>query len=143
MAAEFVDTNILVYAYDRTAGSKFDRSRDLMEKLWNSGEGVISTQVLEEFYVTVTAKIPQPLKPREARQIVSDFSTWTVAVLEVSDILAASETAERYRLSFWDGLILAAAHKEQALTLWSEDFNDGQTYGEVTIRNPFVRRKSR
>lgn len=140
MAAEFVDTNILVYAYDRTAGSKFDRSRDLMEKLWNSGEGVISAQVLEEFYVT---EIPQPLKPREARQIVSDLSTWTVAVLEVSDILAASETAECYRLSFWDGLILAAAHKEQALTLWSEDFDDGQTYGEARARNPFVRRKSR
>jgi predicted nucleic acid-binding protein len=62
MPAEF-DTNILVYAYDRTAGSKFDRSRELMEKLWDTGEGVVSTQILEEFYVTVTAKIPNRLKP--------------------------------------------------------------------------------
>jgi predicted nucleic acid-binding protein len=94
---------------------------------------VVSTQILEEFYVTVTAKIPNRLKPREARQIVSDLGTWTVTVLEIRDILAGNEIAERYRLSFWDGLILAAAHKEEAATLWSEDFNHGQTYGEITV----------
>ena len=69
-----------------------------MERLWDTGEGVVSTQVLQEFYVTVTAKIPNPLKPREARQIISDLGTWTVAVLETRDILAGSEMAERYRL---------------------------------------------
>jgi predicted nucleic acid-binding protein len=139
MPAEFVDTNILVYAYDRTAGSKFERSRELMEKLWDAGEGVISTQVLEEFYVTVTAKIPNPLKPVEARQIISDLGMWTVVVLEIRDILAGSEIAERYRVSFWDGLILAAAHKEEAATLWSEDLNHRQRYGEITAYNPFLR----
>lgn len=138
MSAEFVDTNIVVYAYDRTAGSKFERSRELMEKLWDSGEGVVSTQVLEEFYVTVTAKIPNALKPVEARQIISDLGTWTVVVLEIRDILAASEMAERYRVSFWDGLILAAAHKEEAATLWSEDLNHGQKYGGITAYNPFL-----
>jgi predicted nucleic acid-binding protein len=138
MPAEFVDTNILVYAYDQTAGRKFERSRELMERLWDTREGVISTQVLEEFYVTVTAKIPNPLKPREARQIISDLGTWTVALLETRDILAASEIAERYRLSFWDGLILAAAHKEEVATLWSEDLNHGQKYGETTVRNPLL-----
>jgi predicted nucleic acid-binding protein len=137
MPVEFVDTNVLVYAYDRTAESKFDRSRELMEKLWESGEGVVSTQVLEEFYMTVTAKIPNPLKLGEARQIISDLGTWKVAVLEIPDILAASEIAERYRLSFWDGLILAAAHKEEATTVWSEDFNHGQKYGGITVFNPF------
>jgi predicted nucleic acid-binding protein len=138
MPAEFVDTNVLVYAYDRTAGNKFDRSRRLMEKLWDSGEGVVSTQVLEEFYVTITAKVPNRLRARAARQIISDLSSWTVAVLEIPDILAGSEIAERYRLSFWDGLILAAARKEQAETLWSEDFNHGQKYGETTAYNPFL-----
>jgi predicted nucleic acid-binding protein len=138
MSAEFVDTNILVYAYDQTAGRKFERSRELMERLWDTGEGVVSTQVLQEFYVTVTAKIPNPLKPREARQIISDLGTWTVAVLETRDILAGSEMAERHRLSFWDGLILAAAHKEEATTLWSEDLSHGQKYGEITVRNPLL-----
>ena len=138
MPAEFVDTNILVYAYDQTAGRKFERSRELMERLWDTGEGVVSSQVLQEFYVTVTAKIPNPLKPREARQIISDLGTWRVAVLDTRDILAGSEMAERYRLSFWDGLILAAAHKEEAATLWSEDLSHGQKYGEITVRNPLL-----
>ena len=138
MPAEFVDSNILVYAYDRTAGRKFDRARELIEQLWDGGNGVLSTQVLEEFYVTVTVKIPNPLKPRDARQIVSDLGTWTVVVLEIPDVLLASEMAERYRLSFWDGLILAAAHKEEAGTVWSEDLSHGQQYGEITVRNPFV-----
>jgi len=138
MPAEFVDTNILVYAYDRTAGSKFERARELKERLWNSGEGIVSTQVLEEFYVTVTAKIPNPLKLQDARQIVSDLGTWTVAVLEIRDILSASELAERHRLSFWDGLILAAAHKEEATTVWSEDLSHGQKYGDIRVYNPFL-----
>lgn len=138
MPAEFVDTNILVYAYDRTAGGKFERARELMERLWDSGEGVVSTQVLEEFYVTVTAKIPSPLKLQDARQIISDLGTWTVAVLEIRDILSASELAERHKLSFWDGLILAAAHKEEATTLWTEDLSHRQKYGDVTIYNPFM-----
>ena len=139
MSAEFVDTNILVYAYDRTAGSKFERSRALMEKLWDTGEGVVSTQVLEEFYVTVTTRIPNPLKTVEARQIISDLGTWTVVVLEIRDILAGSEMAERYRVSFWDGLILAAAQKEEAATLWSEDLNHRLKYGGITVYNPFLR----
>jgi predicted nucleic acid-binding protein len=138
MPAEFVDTNILVYSYDQTAERKFDRSRELMEKLWDSGEGVVSTQVLEEFYITITAKIPNRIRPAEACQIISDLGTWKVSVLEIPDILTASEIAERYQLSFWDGLILAAAQKEEATIVWSEDFNHGQKYGELTVYNPFV-----
>jgi predicted nucleic acid-binding protein len=138
MPAEFVDTNILVYAYNRTAENKFNRARELMEKLWDSSEGVVSTQVLEEFYVTLTAKIPHRLRPAEARQIIADLGKWRVAVLEIRDILAGSEIAEQYRLNFWDGLILAAAHKEEAVTLWSEDLNHGQKYGEITVYNPFM-----
>jgi predicted nucleic acid-binding protein len=99
---------------------------------------VVSTQVLEEFYVTLTAKIPHRLRPAEARQIIADLGTWRVAVLEIRDILAGSEIAEQYRLNFWDGLILAAAHKEEAVTLWSEDLNHGQKYGEITVYNPFM-----
>ncbi|MFQ5852849.1 MAG: PIN domain-containing protein [Candidatus Binatia bacterium] len=139
MPAEFVDSNILVYAYDRTAERKFDRARELVEQLWEGGNGVLSTQVLEEFYVTVTAKIPNPLKPREARQIILDLGTWKVALLEALDIVRASEIAERYRLNFWDGLILAAAHKEEAAIVWSEDLSHGQKYGETTVYNPFLR----
>ncbi|MBI2091045.1 MAG: PIN domain-containing protein, partial [Deltaproteobacteria bacterium] len=128
MPAEFVDTNILVYAYDRTAGNKFERARELMERLWDTGEGAVSTQVLEEFYVCVTGKIPQPLKPQGARDIVADLGTWRVVLLEVSDVVKASRLSERLALSFWDGLILAAAQKEDAKVIWSEDFSHGQNY---------------
>jgi predicted nucleic acid-binding protein len=100
---------------------------------------VLSTQVLQEFHVAVTSRIPQPISSRRAREIISDLGTWTIALLEVSDILKASELAERYRLSFWDALILAAAQKEDAEILWSEDFNDGQNYDGVIARNPLAR----
>jgi predicted nucleic acid-binding protein len=139
MPAEFVDTNILVYAYDQTAGAKRQRARDLMERLWDSGEGVLSTQVLQEFYVAVTSKIPKPIPFRRAREIVTDLGTWTIATLEIPEILKASEISERYRVNFWDGLILAAANKEDAKIVWSEDLNDGQSYGEVLVRYPFSR----
>jgi predicted nucleic acid-binding protein len=138
MPGEFVDTNILVYAYDRTAKEKFDRSRGLMEKLWDSGQGVVSTQVLQEFYITVTTKIPNRLQAADARQIISDLGMWRVAVPEIHDVISASEIAERYQLNFWDGLIMAAAQKEEVATLWSEDLNHGQKYGEITVLNPFL-----
>jgi len=139
MPVEFVDTNILVYAYDQTAGPKHESARGLMDRLWDSGEGVLSTQVLQEFYVAVTRKIPQPIASRRAREIIADLGTWTVATLEVPEILSASEISDRYRVNFWDGLILAAAQKEDAVILWSEDLNDGQNYGGVVARNPFSR----
>ena len=139
MPVEFVDTNILVYAYDQTAGAKHESARDLMDRLWASGEGVLSTQVLQEFYVTVTGKIPRPIPSRRAREIIADLGTWTVVTLEVEEILNASELSDRYRLNFWDGLILAAAQKEDAEILWSEDLSDGQNYGGVVVRNPFTR----
>ena len=138
MPAEFVDSNILVYGYDRTAGRKFDRARALLERLWEGDNGVLSTQVLEEFYVTITRKIPNPLQPRKARQIVSDLGVWTIVMLDVTDLIRGSEIAERYRLSFWEGLILTAAHKKEAQTVWSEDFRHGQKYGGLTVRNPFL-----
>src|SRR5437899_8651539 len=100
MPAEFVDTNILVYAYDQTAGLKHQSARKLMERLWDSGEGILSTQVLQEFHVTVTSKIPKPIPARRVREIISDLGTWTVATLDVPEILNASELSERYRLNF-------------------------------------------
>lgn len=138
MPAEFVDTNILVYAYDQTAGRKNEIARELMERLWTSGDGVLSTQVLQEFHVAVTGRIPQPIPPRRARDIIADLATWTIALLEAPDVLKASELAERYRLNFWDALILAAALKEEAEIVWSEDFSHGQKYEGVVARNPFA-----
>ena len=127
-----------MYAYDQTAGRKNDLARELMERLWDSGDGVLSTQVLQEFYVTVTRRIPAPIPSGRAREIIADLGTWTVALLETPDIVKASDLGERYRLNFWDALILVAARKEDAEIVWSEDFSHGQKYEGIVVRNPFA-----
>jgi predicted nucleic acid-binding protein len=144
----FLDTNILVYAYDATAGRKCEIARDEMKKLWNSGLGVVSTQVLQEFYVTVTRKIPKPMEAGAARNIVQDLLKWEVVVNQGEDILEAIDIQEKHHLSFWDALIVQAALRGGAKFLFSEDLTGGRLGdgrlgggpfgGEFVIKNPFV-----
>lgn len=132
----FVDTNILVYAHDLDAGKKHEAARDLVKSLWESRNGVISTQVLQELYVTLTRKIPAPLENPLARRIVSNYLTWEVAVNDGAVVLQASEIEERNNLSFWDAMIVAAAYNLNAAVLLTEDLSDGQQIEGITIRNP-------
>jgi predicted nucleic acid-binding protein len=97
----FVDTNILVYAEDQDAGRKHVIARDLVASLWRSGEGVLSVQVLQEFFVTVTRKIPQPLSPAEAFAIVEQYLTWRVVENTGSLLLAGIQVASTLKVSFW------------------------------------------
>jgi predicted nucleic acid-binding protein len=140
MSAEFCDTNILVYAYDVTAGPKRDQAKALLDRLWRSGDGAISVQVLQELFVALTGKIARPLLPEAARQIISDMSTWQVIEPGRSDVLSAIDAAARWQVSFWDAMILTAAIRAGAATVWSEDLNDGQVYDGVVVRNPFSSR---
>lgn len=133
----FLDTNVIVYAYDETAGRKHDIARDLLIGLWNAGGGLVSTQVLQEFYVTVTKKLPSPLPKLEARQIVEDFLTWEVVTNDGESILAAVDLQSAQKLSFWDALIVVSAQKAAADVLLSEDFSDGRRFEGLLIRNPF------
>jgi predicted nucleic acid-binding protein len=133
----FVDTNILVYAYDRGAGAKHDRAAELVEALWQDGNGLVSTQVLQEFYVNVRRKAKRPISPDEARSLISDYLAWEPIVNDGALILDAVDAEVRYQLSFWDALIVAAAEKGAADVILSEDFSDGQRFGAVEIRNPF------
>ncbi len=133
----FVDTNILLYAHDRDAGAKYRQARAILEDLWESRTGVLSTQVLEELYVNVTRKIPRPLPRREARDLLRQYGVWDVVLIDGAMILEASEIEERGRVSFWDALILVAAKKGKAAVLLSEDLHHGQAFDEVVIRNPF------
>lgn len=137
MSAEFCDTNVFVYAYDLTAGDKRVRALRLVERLWDSGEGVVSVQVLQELFVTLTRRASPPLDPATARRIVGDLATWRVVEPSAPDVLDASDAAARWRISFWDAMIVTAAQKAGAEVLWSEDLNDGQTYDGPTVRNPF------
>jgi predicted nucleic acid-binding protein len=134
----FLDTNIIIYAYDTSAGDKHQKARDLLTGLWDSGLGMVSTQVLQEFYVTVTRKIPKPLHLATARDIIADFLTWDVVVNDGDAILKAIDVQEKHGFSFWDSMVIAAAISGGASVLLTEDLSDGQKIGGVEIRNPFA-----
>ena len=138
----FVDTNVLVHAYDRAAGAKRDLARDLLETLWNEGRGVLSTQVLQEFYVNVRRKTRPPVSQEEARALVADYLVWDPIVNDGATVLEAIDVGYRYQLSLWDALIVVAARKGDASVLYSEDLDHGQTFGEVQVLNPFLESES-
>jgi len=134
---EFVDTNVLVYAYDTSAGIKSERARELVAGLWRSGQGCLSLQVLQELFVTITRKVPKPMPAAGAAVLVEDLSQWTLHEPVRTDVLAAIELHRRKRISFWDALILQSARQLRCGTIWSEDLNAGQAFGAIRVRNPF------
>jgi len=134
---QFVDTNVLIYAHDRSAGAKHARARALLQKLWESDNGCLSVQVLQEFYVNVTRKVARPLASEIAAQIVADLSAWRVHCPGVQDVLDAIRLREHYRISFWDAMIVSSAAQLGCQVIWSEDLNPGQVYQAVTVRSPF------
>src|SRR5690242_4658869 len=116
----FVDTNILVYAHDRLAGEKHQCALELVESIWNAGNGVISTQVLQEFCVTIRQKSEHPLSLDDTFRVVKQYLAWTVVVNSPSAVLHAIEIEARYKIRFWDALILHAAEQAGAEILYSE-----------------------
>jgi predicted nucleic acid-binding protein len=135
----FVDTNILVYAHDLSAGDRHAKASAVMESLWEAETGVISTQVLQEFYVTVTRKIKNPLTPAEAREIIRNYLAWAVQINDPEMTIRASEIEEKNSLSFWDALIVAAALRLQAKKIITEDLNHGQIIEGILVENPSVK----
>jgi predicted nucleic acid-binding protein len=133
----FLDTNIILYAYDVSAGEKHQIANKIVLDLWDSGLGVISTQVLQEFFVNVTQKIPKPLNIKLARDIVSDFLKWDVVINDGESIFEAIEILLRYRYSFWDSMIIEAARRSGAELLLSENLRHAQLIDGLTIENPF------
>lgn len=135
---QFVDTNILVYAHDASAGDKHIRAKTLIHNLWDSGHGCLSIQVLQEFYVTVVQKIARPMQPEIAAMIISDLSQWRMHVPDIDDVLEAIDIHQRNRLSFWDALIICSAKKLGCADLFTEDLNNGQIYEGIKAQNPFI-----
>jgi predicted nucleic acid-binding protein len=135
---QFADTNILVYAHDRTAGRKRDRARALITELWDAGNGGISVQVLQEFFVTVTRKVPAPLDSETAARIVDTLTHWTIHAPTAADVVAAIAIHRRNNIPFWDAMIIQSASQLGCALLWSEDLNSGQVYEGVLVLNPFV-----
>ncbi len=134
----FVDTNILVYAYDRGAGDKHVQAQRAIEELWEEGNGVLSTQVLQEFYVNVRRKARRPISIISARSLIADYMAWDPIVNDGTSILEAMDAEGRHKISFWDALIIVAAQKGEADVILSEDFSHGQMFGSVQVMNPFL-----
>jgi predicted nucleic acid-binding protein len=134
----FVDTNILVYAHDRSTGIKHQRAQILIEQLWNSGKGVLSTQVLQELCINLRRKAGNPLPLEEVRRLIREYSTWEVVTNTPESVLGALEIEARYKTSFWDALILQAAEDAGASILYSEDLAGGQRYGTIQVVNPLT-----
>jgi len=132
----FVDTNILMYAHDTSAGEKHERAKAVVEELWRDRTGVVSTQVLQELAVNLRRKAGRPLDVKATREIVSDYLTWQVIVNGGESILEAMDLESRYQISFWDAMVIQAAQLSGADVLYSEDLSDGQKYGMVQVINP-------
>ena len=134
---EFVDANVLVYAFDSSAGSKQQTAQQLLERLWESSTGCLSVQVLQEFFVTVTKKVAKPLPVEEATARVREFAAWQIFAPTADDVLAAIGLHTQAKIGFWDAMIVLAAAESGCDVLWTEDLNDGQLLRGVRIRNPF------
>jgi predicted nucleic acid-binding protein len=132
----FVDTNILMYAHDASAGAKHERAKALLEALWRDPTGVVSTQVLQDLSVNLRKKAGRPIDVKATREIVADYLTWQVVVNSGESILEALDLEARFQLSFGDALVVHAAQTSGAEVLYSADLSDGQIYGSVRVVNP-------
>jgi predicted nucleic acid-binding protein len=137
-SATFVDTNVLVYAYDSADTAKQRTAQSIIEELWAKGTGVLSTQVLQEFYSVATRKQKLAMTPADAREIVELYSAWPVVVLGPTLIMNASRIHEQESVSFWDALIIEAARVAGAGRILSEDFQHGSEIAGVRVENPFA-----
>ncbi len=133
----FLDTNILIYAYDLQADKKHKVAKDIVLYWWEHKGALISTQVLQEFYVNVTSKIPQPLSMATARGLVEQYWVWPIIINTMKSIIRASEIQERYKLSFWDSLIISSAEEGGAKTILTENLSHNQYIVGICIQNPF------
>jgi predicted nucleic acid-binding protein len=133
----FVDTNILFYAQDRSAGLKHERAAKIVNDLWQSATGVLSTQVLQEFCVAVR-RVDRNRAIEDLRQWVRRYSDWEIVVNTSESVLAALSLESRHQISFWDALIVHAAQEGRADVLYTEDLKDGQVFGSVHVVNPLV-----
>jgi len=133
----FVDSNVLVYAKDSSEGDKQERALEWVEYLWRSRSGRISIQVLEEYYVTVTRKLRPGISRQEARGEVGDLLAWRPVPVDQPLMEKAWEAEDRFQLSFWDALIVAAAKLADCDLLLTEDLQAGQDFDGLKTVNPF------
>jgi predicted nucleic acid-binding protein len=134
----FVDTNVLVYAFDQSGSSKTRIAQRLLNELMDEDRLRVSTQVLQELLVTLTKKVKEPCSREEALAVLEDLTAWPLMVVDFAAIRSAVGLAAQAKLSFWDALVVIAAARTGAALLYTEDLNDGQEILGVRVCNPFV-----
>ena len=133
----FVDTNVLIYAHDVDAGAKHEVAKGVLRDLWSERTGVLSLQVLQEFYVNVTRKISTPLSKQLARLVVSSYTAWCTETTP-AELSSAFRIEDESRIGFWDALIVSSAARSGATRILSEDLSAGQRIDGILIENPFA-----
>lgn len=134
----FLDANILVYANDKFGKDKSVISQEIIFELLEKDKGVVSAQVLNEFFVVVTQKIERTISVDLAEKEIVQFCSFEVVELDENMTLKAIGLSRKHRLSFWDALIIAAAAHADCALIYSEDFSDGRIIDGIKIKNPFV-----
>jgi len=134
----FVDSNVLVYAHDADAGEKQRVAANAVAEILDARSGVLSIQVLQEFYSTVTRKLRSAISRDIARELLRGYSSWVIQPLTAEDVVAASFLEQSHQLSFWDSLIVQAALLAGASKLLSEDLQHGRSISGIRIENPFI-----
>jgi len=134
----FVDTDVLIYAHDADAATKHPITKEALRELWTERMGVLSVQVLQEFYVNFTRRISSPLPKDLARLVVSSYTAWCTETTP-AEISAAFRIEDEPRIGFWDALIVSSAVKSGATRILSEDLSSGRCIGGILIENPFAR----
>ena len=134
----FIDANVLVYASDRSEPIKRSIARRLLADLVKNGNGVLSVQVLGEYFSIVTRRIPNPLSVGEATSVIDQMESLEVLNIDIAMVRRAIATHSRYGTTYWDSLIIAAAERADCSAILSEDFNSGQSYHGILAVNPFV-----
>ncbi|MEW5853855.1 MAG: PIN domain-containing protein [Myxococcota bacterium] len=137
-ARVFVDTNVLAYAQDLRDAVKQQRAHEWVTSLWRQRNGRVSAQVLNELYVTLTQRFRPGMRKEEARDFVRELMTWSPVPVDAVLVERAWSLQDRFSLSFWDALIVAAAHASGCTHLLSEDLQDGQDMEGVVVVNPFA-----
>lgn len=138
IAPVFVDTNIFLYAHDTSEPVKQPRAAEWLAHLWREQLGRTSVQVLNEYYFNATHKLPLPLSREEAWTHVQTLFSWSPLAIDADLVRRAFEIERRYRLGWWDSLIVGAAQAQTCAVLLTEDLQEGANYGGVIVRNPFT-----
>lgn len=134
----FVDTSVLVYAHDVTAGEKHEQAREILRQAWLTRNGCLSVQVLQELYVALTRGLPRVLPEAKAHHVIASLASWQTHSPRADDVLSAIDIQTQCRLSFWDAMVIRSAVALGCSKLLTEDLNHAQSYRGVTVENPFL-----